>query len=40
MRVLVGLLIAGTMLSNNCKKIITRNKKHFSQIKGIEIITY
>lgn len=33
-------LIAGLMLRNNCKKIITKNVKHFSKIKGIEVISY
>lgn len=34
------LLIAGMMRSYGFEKIITRNKKHFSKIKGIEVITY
>jgi len=33
-------LIASIMLTNNCNKIITNNKKHFSRIKEIEIISY
>lgn len=32
--------IASIMLSNGCNKIITRNKKHFLRIKGIEVIEY
>ena len=33
-------LIAGIMLSNNCNKIITRNSKHFSIIKELDVIEY
>lgn len=33
-------LIAGTALANGCKKIITRNKRHFERIEGIEVETY
>lgn len=33
-------IIAGTMIANNVKKIITKNKKHFSQIKEIEVLSY
>jgi tRNA(fMet)-specific endonuclease VapC len=33
-------IIAGTMIANNVKKIITKNKKHFSKIKGIEVLSY
>ena len=33
-------LIAGTMIANGVKKIITKNVKHFSRIKGIEAIGY
>lgn len=36
----IDCLIAGTMLANGVTKIITRNKKHFSRIKGIEVISY
>jgi len=32
--------IGSVMLKNNCKKIITRNSKHFSQIKGIRAVKY
>ncbi|MHA1671711.1 MAG: type II toxin-antitoxin system VapC family toxin [Promethearchaeota archaeon] len=34
------ILIAGIMLSNGIKKIITKNVNHFERIKGIEIIEY
>ncbi len=33
-------LIAGIMLSNGIKKIITRNIEHFKRIEGLELITY
>lgn len=33
-------IIAGTMIANNVKKIITKNKKYFSKIKGIEVLSY
>lgn len=33
-------IIAGICLSNGVKKIITKNKKHFERIKGLEIISY
>lgn len=36
----VDSLIAGSMLSNNIYKILTRNTKHFSRIKGLEVISY
>lgn len=32
--------IASIILVNGCNKIITKNKKHFSRIKEIEIIDY
>lgn len=32
--------IAGILLQNGVRKIITRNVKHFSRIKGIEVISY
>ena len=32
--------IAAIMARYGCKKIITRNRKHFSAIKGIEVISY
>lgn len=32
--------IGGISLSHGCKNIITRNKKHFSEIEGLNIITY
>lgn len=34
------LLIAAMMREYGFEKIITRNKKHFGQIKGIEVIEY
>ena len=34
------ILIAGIMLSNRIKKIITRNARHFEKIEGIEVINY
>jgi len=33
-------MVAGAMISNGCRKILTRNKKHFSRISGIEVETY
>ena len=33
-------LIAANMIANGCNKIITRNKKHYSRIDGIEVIPY
>lgn len=32
--------IAVIMLVNGCNKIITRNKKHYSRINGIEVLSY
>lgn len=32
--------IASILRVNGCNKIITENEKHFSRIKGIEIISY
>ena len=32
--------VASILLVNNCNKIITRNTKHFSRIKNLEIISY
>ena len=34
------ILIAGIMLANGIKKIITKNANHFERIKDIEIIQY
>lgn len=34
------ILIAGIMLTNGIKKIITKNVRHFERIEGIEIIKY
>lgn len=33
-------LIAGILLENNVNKIITKNKKHFSDIKGLKVLSY
>lgn len=33
-------LTAGIALANNCHKIITRNRKHFDRIDGLEVISY
>jgi len=33
-------LIAGIMISNGIKKIITKNVKHFKRIQNIEIVSY
>lgn len=33
-------LIAGIMLSNGIKKIITKNIEHFKRIESLELITY
>ena len=33
-------MIAGTALANGIKTIVTRNKDHFSRIKGITVETY
>ena len=33
-------IIAGILLSNGVKKILTRNVKHFEKIKELEIIDY
>ena len=34
------ILIAGIMLTNGIKQLITKNVKHFERIEGIEIIKY
>ena len=34
------ILIAGIMIANGIKKIITKNVKHFEKIQKIEIISY
>lgn len=36
----MDLLIAATMLNFGISKIVTGNKKHFSKIPGIEVISY
>ncbi len=33
-------MIAAVLLQNGVRKIITRNVKHFSRIKGLEVIDY
>ena len=33
-------LIAGIFLANGITKIITRNKKHFDKIPGLQVISY
>ncbi len=33
-------LIAGICRSNNVRKIVTRNAKHFRKIRGLEVIAY
>jgi len=33
-------LIAGIMMSNGIKKIITKNIEHFKRIEGLELISY
>lgn len=34
------ILIAGMILANGCDKILTKNKEHFSRIKGLKVIDY
>lgn len=36
----VDCMIAGILLSNGVNKIITRNTKHFENIKGLKVISY
>jgi len=36
----LDILIAGICLVNGCNEIITKNKKHFSRIKGLKVETY
>ena len=33
-------LTAGISLSHNCHQIVTRNKKHFEHIEGVEVVSY
>ena len=33
-------LIAGILKKNNINSFITRNEKHFSNIKGLNVVTY
>lgn len=34
------ILIAGVMITNGISKIVTNNKKHFSRVEGLEVISY
>ena len=34
------ILIAGICIANNCKTIITKNKKHFERIDELDVETY
>ncbi|MBS3105127.1 type II toxin-antitoxin system VapC family toxin [Candidatus Woesearchaeota archaeon] len=36
----MDILIGGICLVNGCNKIITKNVKHFSRIKGLKVETY
>mgnify|MGYP001614450096 CR=1 FL=1 len=36
----LDILIAGICIANNCKTIVTKNKKHFERIDGLEVETY
>jgi predicted nucleic acid-binding protein len=36
----MDIMIAGIFLANGVNKIITRNKKHFENIKGLKVISY
>jgi len=33
-------MTATIMLKNGCDKILTKNKKHFSKIKGLKVVSY
>ena len=33
-------LVAGTVVSNGVEAVLTRNKKHFENIKEIQVLTY
>ena len=33
-------MIAGVLLTNGINKIITRNVKHFSKVKGLKVLSY
>jgi|SRR3989338_519061 len=37
---LLDCTIAGVYLSNGIDKILTRNKKHFENVKGLKVISY
>ncbi|MFO8020225.1 MAG: type II toxin-antitoxin system VapC family toxin [Promethearchaeia archaeon] len=34
------ILIAGIMVTNGVKKLITKNKRHFEKINGIKVLSY
>lgn len=34
------IFVLSIMQKNNCNQIITRNKKHFSKLKEIEVVSY
>ncbi len=36
----LDILIAGICITNNCKTIVTKNKKHFDRIDGLDVETY
>ena len=36
----LDIMVAGICLSNGCTKIVTKNIKHFSRIKGLKVETY
>jgi predicted nucleic acid-binding protein len=36
----IDMMIAGILLANGVNQIITRNKKHFENIKGLKVISY
>jgi len=36
----IDVIIAANFMINGVNKIITKNKKHFSQIKGIKVLDY
>ena len=33
-------MIAGTLISNSVDTVITKNKKHFENIKGLKVLSY
>jgi len=36
----LDILIAGICIANDCKTIITKNKRHFDMIDGLDVETY